>query len=77
MKNRTDMRRGYRKTSLENFIPVQQRERDDVVGVPWEDRDISPWMSWLVKEENGPDGSEITRATMTLMFLVGETGGCF
>ena len=73
MKNRTDMRRGYRKTNLENFTPVQERERGDVVGVAWEDRDISPWMSWLVKEENGPDGSEITRTTMTLMFLVGKT----
>jgi hypothetical protein len=77
VKNRTDMRRGYRKTNLENFTPVQKRERDDVVGVPWEDRDISPWMSWLVKEENAPDGSEITRAPMTLMFLVVEIRGCF
>lgn len=73
MKNRTDMRREYRKTNLENFIPVQERERGDIVGVTWEERDISPRMSWLVKEENGPDESEITRTTMTLMFLVGKT----
>ena len=71
------MRRGYRKTNLENFTPVQERERADVVGVHWEDRDVSPWMSWLVKEENGPDGSEITRPTMSVMFLTGETRGCF
>ena len=62
---------------MENFTPVQERERADVVGVHWEDRDVSPWMSWLVKEENGPDGSEITRPTMTVMFLTGETRGCF
>lgn len=42
MKNRTDMeRRACRKTNLEDFTPVQEGEKGDVVYVQWEDGDKS------------------------------------